>query len=119
MHQAQIPRQDFSIRRFFFLSRWQLLQTVCETRDPTRLQSQLPLLFPGKSNQFCRTTHVEPFSHHTELLNETGIARLELGEMHEATALISPLEERMPLILPVKTREYRGCVEKWLAQVTQ
>ncbi len=38
--------------------------------------------------------------------------------MHEATALISPLEERMPLILPVKTREYRGCVEKWLAQVT-
>ncbi len=114
MHQGRIPRQDFLIRRFFFLSRWQLLQTVCETRDPTRLQSQLPLLFPGMSNQF-----VAQFSRHTELLNQTGIARLELGEMHEATALISPLEERMPLILPVKTREYRGCVEKWLAQVTQ
>ncbi len=37
--------------------------------------------------------------------------------MHEATALISPMEERMPLVVPVKTKEYRGCVEKWMVQV--
>ncbi len=46
-----------------------------------------------------------------------GLARLELGEMHEATAFISPMEERMPLVMPVRTKEHRGCVEKWMVQV--
>ncbi len=101
------------------MSRAQLLITFCETRDPSRLQKQLPLLFPGNITGreytlmfIVQNSYVIPI-----WLCCPGISRLELGEMHEATALISPMEERMPLVVPVKTREFRGCVEKWMVQV--
>ena len=83
-----------TIFRFFFLCRQQLLSTLCETKDATQLQPFIKILFPG-------------------------IARLELDDIHDAYAMMSNMDERVPFLAPIRAKDSRGCVEKWMLQVTQ
>ncbi len=48
-----------------------------------------------------------------------GVSRLDLGDSQEAFAMVNPLEERLPFVVPVKIREFKGCVEKWFLQVRE
>ncbi len=70
----------------------QAIAALCETRDPNRLQGLVPVLFPG-------------------------VQLLELDEMMECNAVVSRRGERVPLVNPLKTKEARGCVEKWMMHV--
>ena len=41
----------------------------------------------------------------------------EAGPAGEANTVASEAGERLPLVTPLRTREAKGCTEKWLAQV--
>ena len=65
---------------------------LCETRDPNLVQGFLHLCYAG-------------------------IQSLEFDEMLEAQAMISAKGERLPFLTPLRTKEAKGCVEKWMMQV--
>ena len=65
---------------------------LSETRDPTRVQGHLRHCF-------------------------TGIHSLEFDDLHEAHAMVSARGERIPFAAPLRTRDAKGCVEKWMIQV--
>ena len=78
--------------RLYFLSRAEVLSLLCETRDPNLVQGFLHLCYAG-------------------------IQSLEFDEMLEAQAMISAKGERLPFLTPLRTKEAKGCVEKWMMQV--
>lgn len=83
---------DFS--RLFFLSRQEVLGLISETRDPTRAVKLLRLCF-------------------------SGIYSLEFDELQEIQSMCSLKGERIPFPAPIRTRDARGCVEKWLIQIEE
>lgn len=78
----------------FFLSRGVVLSLLSETRDPTQIKAPLRHLF-------------------------NGIHSLEFDDLDEAHAMISGKGERIPFGAPIRTRDARGCVEKWMLQVEE
>lgn len=78
--------------RLFFLSRQEILGLLSETRDPTRAVKNLRLCF-------------------------NGIWGLEFDELQEIQSMKSAKGEMIPFPAPIRTRDARGCVEKWLIQV--
>ena len=81
-----------SFFRLYFLSRAEVLALLCETRDPNLVQSFLHLCYAG-------------------------IQSLEFDDLQEAYAMISAKGERIPFLSPLRTKEAKGCVEKWMMQV--
>ena len=80
--------------RFFFLSNKEILQIVSETRDPTKVQPFLRNIFEG-------------------------IHSLEFTDLQAIQAVVSPQGERIALSFPIQPREAKGCVDKWLAELSQ
>ena len=78
--------------RLFFLSRKEILGLLSETRDPTRAVDLLRLCF-------------------------NGIYSLDFDELQEIQSMASLKGERIPFPAPIRTKDARGCVEKWLVQV--
>ncbi len=75
------------------MSRKEVLALLSETQDPTRVQDFFKLCFAG-------------------------IHSLEFDELQEIQSIQSAKGERIPLAMPIRTRDSRGCVEKWLIQVS-
>jgi dynein heavy chain len=65
---------------------------LCETRDPNLVQGFLHLCFAG-------------------------IQSLEFDDLQEGYAMISAKGERIPFLSPLRTKDAKGCVEKWMMQV--
>ena len=80
--------------RFFFLSNKEILQIVSETRDPTKVQPFLRNIFEG-------------------------IQSLEFTDLQAIQAVVSPQGERISLSFPIQPREAKGCVDRWLAELSQ
>ena len=80
--------------RLFFLSRQEVLGLLSETRDPTRTKDYLRLCF-------------------------SGIHALDFDELQEIQSMQSVKGERIPFPAPIRTRDARGCVEKWLVQIEE
>lgn len=78
--------------RLFFLSHDEVLTMLSETRDPNRVQKYLRHCF-------------------------SGIHALEFDDIQEAQAMMSGKGERIPFVTPLRTKEAKGCVEKWMLQV--
>lgn len=80
--------------RLFFLSRPEVLGILSETRDPTKAVPLLRLCF-------------------------NGIYTMEFDELQEIQSMKSMKGEQIPFPAPIRTRDARGCVEKWLIQVEE
>ena len=87
-----LNKKCLTFPRLFFISRKEVLALLSETQDPTRVQDFFKLIF-------------------------TGIHSMEFDELQEIQAMQSAKGERIPLPVPIRTRDARGCVEKWLLQV--
>ena len=80
--------------RFFFLSNKEILQIVSETRDPTKVQPFLRNIFEG-------------------------VQSLEFTDLQAIQGVVSTEGERIPLSFPIQPREAKGCVDKWLSELSQ
>jgi dynein heavy chain len=87
-----LEQKKVSFPRFFFLSNKEILQTLSETKDPSKVMPFIQKLFEG-------------------------IEKLEFNDIQAIQAMISPSNERIQFSFPIQPREARGCVEKWLAEV--
>ena len=92
--EGYLRKKCLSFPRLFFLSRQEILALLCQTRDPTKVQEHLRLCF-------------------------SGIHSLEFDELQEIQSMQSPKGERIPFPAPIRTRDARGCVEKWMIQVEE
>ena len=92
--EGYLRKKCLSFPRLFFLSRQEILALLCQTRDPTKAQEHLRLCF-------------------------SGIHSLEFDELQEIQSMQSPKGERIPFPAPIRTRDARGCVEKWMIQVEE
>ncbi len=89
-----LDKKCLDFPRLFFLSRQEVLMLLSETRDPTKAVELLRLCFGG-------------------------IHSLEFDELQEIQSMQSLKGERIPFPAPIRTRDARGCVEKWLIQIDE
>ena len=94
--------------RFFFLSNKEILQIVSETRDPTKVQPYLRCLScPSRDSPDIPRNIFE------------GIQSLEFTDLQAIQAVVSPQGERIALSFPIQPREAKGCVDRWLGELSQ
>ena len=94
--------------RFFFLSNKEILQIVSETRDPTKVQPYLRCLrFQSHYNPDVPRNIFE------------GIQSLEFTDLQAIQAVVSPQGEKIALSFPIQPRESKGCVDRWLGELSQ